>query len=849
MRKLFNVLITLLLILVLVACGHKDNTQVDDNDYTPTRTVTESKVILYAGPEIMQSSTDVDIQVEGRELFVYDTLVNHERLFNFREPTTTTPVSIFDFEGSVDVTITVNNEESIENAVVRPLAYEIEPTVSGNTISFTLDYPANYVVEYDDKTDKAITLFANPLEENTPDPADLPENMIYIGPGVYKADAIPVKSNETIYIAGGAVVYGQIRAANVENVTIRGRGIISGDMYSRTRASEYTIPVEFRHSKNITIEDIAFLNPAGWTISAYFVEGFEINNIRIITARANGDGISIQSSKDVVVKNSFVRSWDDALVVKNYDRGVTDNITFDNMVIWSDLAQSMEIGYETYGDTMKGITFKNITVLHNFHKPIISIHNSDDADIGNILFENITVEDALMVGDNKGVNYDDLFIDFQILYNQEWTRSGGERGSIDDVTVNNVLILEGKDDLISRIEGYDKDHKITDIEINNLTYKGTRVKSAEDLNLYANDNTAGLSFDFTMKESTGAELILPYNLDLKVDDRPAVTIKQNISQEGFIIPQFAIKDVPQVYSGVKVTGEFTALATHGQGIRDWDDGSGAFESGADVAQNVLDGDPTSIWVGKGWTGESGEYAALSINFNGDKKIGTIRVYGHLDSGIYLLQNIALYGIRSSSSRDVYTKILNSKDYEFSPANGNYIEIKMNPGEYKAIQLRFYNKEGIGYPEKPFATEIEMYPASLTFNQSVIASPHEDVYEAANMIDGNPLTYYESLKGEWPAEIVVDMAENYSIGYINLYLPPLMQWETRTQDFSILVSTDGNDFTEIIPGQGFVFNPQTGNLVQIELKQSVLARYIKFIFTANTSPGGEGAQLSEISVYE
>ena len=150
-------------------------------------------------------------------------------------------------------------------------------------------------MEYNGQTTNVVHIFANPLEENTPDPANIPNDMIYIGPGVYKSDAIPVTSGKTVYIAGGAVVYGNIRASHVENVTIRGRGIISGDIYPRTKASEFTIPFEIRHSKNVTLEGLTFLDSAGWTINAYFLDGLEINNIKIVTARANGDGISLQS--------------------------------------------------------------------------------------------------------------------------------------------------------------------------------------------------------------------------------------------------------------------------------------------------------------------------------------------------------------------------------------------------------------------------------------------------------------------------------------------------------------------------------------------------------------------------
>jgi len=847
-----------MIIITLVACNKDTKTTTsttptittteDNTNYNPTKTVTQTKVVVYDGPSIIQSSDNVSIKVEDQDLFVYETLVNNGRLFTFTTPTEKNPVAIFDFEGSVTITITIT-DETVNDAVVRPLKYGVEPIVSSNTITFTLDYPANYVIEYNGEIESAIHLFANPLETDTPDPDNIPDDMIYIGPGIYKADAIPVESNQTVYIAGGAVVYGQIRAENVENITIRGRGIIDGSIYPRTKASEYTIPIEIRHSNDITIEGITFLNPAGWTITSYFNDGLVIDNIKIITPRPNGDGISIQSSKNVEVKNSFVRSWDDALVVKNYDRGTTDNIRFDNVVIWTDLAQSMEVGYETYGETMNNILFKNITVLHNFHKPVMSIHNSDDALINNIVFQNITVEDAQMIGDDPTSNHDDFLIDFQIQYNQSWSKSGGNRGSINQVTVDNVLVMNGKDDLVSRISGYDNNHKISNVMISNVTYNGLKVTKASDLSLTANQYTDNINYQFTMEESTGAQLILPYLLDLSENDVPQVTVVPNVIQYGYFVPEFSQKDLPHIYMGAIVTGDFTATATHGLSILEWDDGSGAFDDGTHVASHVLDQDMMTSWIGKEWSNVSGEFAALNINFDEIKKIGTIRVYGDPNSSFYILQNIAVYGIKSTSTSNVYTKILNSKDYEFSPASGNYADIKINPGEYKAIQLRIYHKEGVAYPQTPFASAVELYPASLTFNQAATASAHEDIYDASNITDGNPLTYYESLKGQWPANIIINMAGVYDINYIDLYLPPLMQWTERSQTITIYVSTDGINYQEIVPEATYSFDPKTGNVVEIILDSSKTAQYVKFVFTANSALGGEGAQISEISIFE
>ena len=291
-RKYFQsivLFIFLVLSLTLVSCRNIDDTKhnlvipKDDTIYQPSRTVTDTKVVIYDGPNVLESGNDVKLKSKI-SLFVYETLVNHNRLFSFTIPQTKNPVAIFDFEGSVKVSITVN-KETINDVVVRPLNYNIEPKITGNTITFTLDYPANYVIEYNGKTEEAIHLFANLIEEDTPDPNNLPDNMIYLGPGVYKADAIPASVILRFILPVERSKFMGKYAENVENLTIRGRGIIDGSIYARTKASEFTLPIEIRKSKNIKIEGITFLNPAGWAITSYFNDGVEIDNIKIITSR------------------------------------------------------------------------------------------------------------------------------------------------------------------------------------------------------------------------------------------------------------------------------------------------------------------------------------------------------------------------------------------------------------------------------------------------------------------------------------------------------------------------------------------------------------------------------------
>ena len=207
----------------------------------------------------------------------------------------------------------------------------------------------------------------------------------------------------------------------------------------------------------------------------------------MVTSRPNGDGMSLQSCKSVEVTNSFVRSWDDALVVKNYDKS-SNNVSFKNVQVWTDLAQSMEIGYETNkgqqeNSTIENISFEDITVLHNFHKPVLSIHNADDAAVSKITYKNIVVEDAQL---GRGDGTMDL-IDFQIVNNDNWSTTDN-RGTISDVTIDGFKVLDGKEGLKVNFKGYDAEHNIKDVTIKGLNIKGKDITNDSD-HVYIDANT------------------------------------------------------------------------------------------------------------------------------------------------------------------------------------------------------------------------------------------------------------------------------------------------------------------------------------------------------------------------
>jgi F5/8 type C domain/Pectate lyase superfamily protein/Abnormal spindle-like microcephaly-assoc'd, ASPM-SPD-2-Hydin len=137
--------------------------------------------------------------------------------------------------------------------------------------------------------------------------------------------------------------------------------------------------------------------------------------------------------------------------------------------------------------------------------------------------------------------------------------------------------------------------------------------------------------------------------------------------------------------------------------------------------------------------------------------------------------------------------------------------------------------------------------NLALNQPVTASSDYESYVPANVTDGNTSTYWESTDGAgYPQTITVDLGSTQSIGSVTLDLPPASAWSTRTETLSVLGSTNGTTFSQLVGSAGYTFNPSTGNTVTISLPSGTSDRYVELSFTGNT--GWSAAQLSEFEVF-
>ncbi len=103
----------------------------------------------------------------------------------------------------IDFEITPKNP--FEKIDIRPKSLGIVPKKTDNgTIVFTLDRPSHFTVEPFGRNN-ALHIFVDPIANYNIDFKD--ENVIYFGKGEHDVGEIELKSNQTLFIDEGAVVY------------------------------------------------------------------------------------------------------------------------------------------------------------------------------------------------------------------------------------------------------------------------------------------------------------------------------------------------------------------------------------------------------------------------------------------------------------------------------------------------------------------------------------------------------------------------------------------------------------------------------------------------------------------
>lgn len=495
---------------------------------------------LYPAPLGITPSTEYKVFINGKETFVYASPI---------------PAAWCSFEISGTVEIVVETYyRDIKWVDIRPRSAQILPSFKDKTIRFKIDKPQKLSVELNGSLRHPLFIFANAPEKNKPSKAD--PNVLFFEAGkIHYAGMIEAKNNQTIYIEGGAVVVGVIKAENTKNLRIAGRGIIDGT-YNRlfssdliktgdtaqirqNKSGKYEQFIRLDRCENVSIEGITLFNSTSWQIVPINCKDLNINDIKIISDNPSDDGIDVVHSQKVLIENSFIRTKDDCVVIKAYmkktkDYGIdsvlvqspntyktyfthqvqeVDDVITRQCVFWNAAwGNALEIGFELNGAEVKNIQFKDCDIIHVEAGAVLSIHNAGKSLVSNILFENIRIEDARQ-------KLFDVAI-FRSRYSEDGTRNPEEapkmylhgawdgvqitppekkdyhaqfRGKVQGVTFKNISIIEGLFPF-SIFYGFDNEHDVKNIRIQNLKVHGQKIKSLQNAKCYI-ENTTDLTID------------------------------------------------------------------------------------------------------------------------------------------------------------------------------------------------------------------------------------------------------------------------------------------------------------------------------------------------------------------
>ncbi len=446
-------------------------------------------VTIYPAPDGAAQAGDFRVTVEGREVFVYDSQV--------------AGLAYFSLDGTCGVAVTVDRD--FEKVDIRPKHRGISYSREGRTIYFALDRPCHLSIELDGNLKRPLFLFADPPERNMPKPGAA--GVRYFGPGkIHEAGEIVLKSHETLYIAGGALVRGHIRAEGARHVRIRGRGILDA-----TGRDFKTNMVRLSGCSDVEIGGIIVLNAFGWTLVPVKSQDIAIDNVKLVSWRDNDDGIDIVGCRNLTVRNCFIRTKDDCIAVKaspgyfeDGESGLQDvsGVTVSDTVLWNaEWGNAIEIGFELQTRSVRDIVFRDCDIIHVQSGGVFTIHNGDFATVENVRYENIRVEDprdklidlriglSIYSGDcpdtyhrrNPNRKRSPLG-QWMPVSDEEAVRYSVRRGRIRNLRFLDIDVTARKMPR-SYIIGYDEDeHSVQDVTLENVRINGTILGSAEEGN-------------------------------------------------------------------------------------------------------------------------------------------------------------------------------------------------------------------------------------------------------------------------------------------------------------------------------------------------------------------------------
>jgi hypothetical protein len=414
-----------------------------------------SQVITYPAPAGADLSSDYSVKVNDAGVPVYLQNGIHGGAYSY---------AYFDFSGSVTIEI-ASETKDLGRVIMRPAWPGVTQTMKGDTLVVLMDAPHKVSIE-PDGINSPLLIFGDPIQQNPPQQGD--PGVLYFGPGLYNTN-VTVGTNQTLYIAGGAVINGSITmTGNHSRVT--GRGIVSGKSGGGN--------LHAQNARNVSIEGVIFAGSPDWTVVPSGCDSVAITNIKILNSwKPNEDGIDVVNCRDVWIRDVFIRTDDDCIAIKGLDRSKTcERITVEQCIFWADRADVFRIGWESeasgimaYGTVVRDCEVLHaVEVYHSFdywsYCPF-GLEPSENTPMENLRFEDIRIN----------VDPQPQFTLARLcpIIRTGWGWNGTENGkTIRNVVFRNIILTGVRQQVTVIVKGVDAQHDVDGVVFENIQQFG-----------------------------------------------------------------------------------------------------------------------------------------------------------------------------------------------------------------------------------------------------------------------------------------------------------------------------------------------------------------------------------------
>ena len=284
-----------------------------------------------------------------------------------------------------------------------------------------------------------------------------------------------------------------INAIDVHNVTITGKGTVSGSGVGGTRPPTGPRVIEFIRCQNVLLENIKVRNKGRWTIHPLYCTNVIIRGLDIKTTGKNADGIDPDSCNNVLITECTFDTGDDCIAIKagKNQQGIDIGIPCENITV-TNCTMLGGYGAICIGSEMSG-GVRNIVIKDCVLRNVGTGFNIKSRPGRGGVVENVEVSAIEMHGVNNPIA---LYMNYR--FNAGDLIQGPDGiPTFRNITIRDIAIY--KKDHIGVIHG------LKESPISGLTLKNIKCEGNGSLDV---EHVRGLSFDNIRNEDGGVALRL-----------------------------------------------------------------------------------------------------------------------------------------------------------------------------------------------------------------------------------------------------------------------------------------------------------------------------------------------------